>query len=190
GGDLSDPVVQATLRVVKVFWGLEASLAYKRHFPAINWLRSYSLYYQNIDEFLREKMGEDWIELRTWTMEILQKEAELEEIARLIGVDSLSPENRIIMETAKSIREDFLHQNGFHEVDSYCSPSKMYKMVDLIYTFHKEADSAVKSDVDIKDIIGLPVRENIARIRYVKEEDVDKEVDQVKNKIIETFSKL
>jgi len=124
GGDLSDPVVQATLRVVKVFWGLDASLAYKRHFPAINWLTSYSLYYSNIDDYLVEVIGEDWIEMRSKAMEFLQRESELEEIARLIGVESLSPENRLIMETARSLREDFLHQNAFHDVDSYCSPKK------------------------------------------------------------------
>ncbi|PKL14618.1 MAG: V-type ATP synthase subunit A, partial [Spirochaetae bacterium HGW-Spirochaetae-6] len=190
GGDLSDPVVQATLRVVKVFWGLEASLAYKRHFPAINWLSSYSLYYENIDHVLREKMGEDWVEMRNFSMEILQKESELEEIARLIGVDSLSPENRMIMETAKSMREDFLHQNAFHEVDSFCSPQKMYKMLELILLFHREGEAAVRSEVDIKEIIGLPVREDIARLRYVPEEKAGAEADNIKKKIIETFSKM
>ncbi len=190
GGDLSDPVVQATLRVVKVFWGLEAALAYKRHFPAINWLSSYSLYYENIDSYLRDKMGEDWVEKRNYGMEILQKESELEEIARLVGVDSLSDENRLIMETAKSIREDYLHQNAFHEVDSYCSPKKMYQMLELILLFHEEAETALKSEVDMKNIIGLEVREDIARIRYVPEDETPKEVEKVKNKIIDTFSKM
>jgi V/A-type H+-transporting ATPase subunit A len=190
GGDLSDPVVQATLRVVKVFWGLDASLAYKRHFPAINWLNSYSLYYENIDDVLKEKMGEDWVEKRTTVMEILQKESELEEIARLIGIDSLSAENRMIMETAKSIREDFLHQNGFHEIDSYCSPSKIYKMIELILTFHRESDAALKSEVDIKTIISLQVREDIAKFRYIPENQVDEEMKKVLSKIRDTFGKL
>lgn len=190
GGDLSDPVVQATLRVVKVFWGLEADLAYRRHFPAINWLTSYSLYYSNIDEYLKEKMGENWVKMRSYAMELLQKESELEEIARLIGVESLSPENRLIMETAKSIREDFLHQNAFHEVDSYCSPRKMYDMMDFILTFHREADASLKADVDIKEIIQLEVRQDIARFRYIPEDKVPVESEKLKNKIIDTFSKL
>jgi V/A-type H+-transporting ATPase subunit A len=190
GGDLSDPVVQATLRVVKVFWGLDASLAYRRHFPAINWLNSYSLYYSNIDDYLREEMGEDWVEMRNYGMELLQKESELEEIARLIGVDSLSPENRLVMETARSLREDFLHQNAFHDVDAYCSPKKMYIMLDLILSFHREADAALKGGVEIKDVIGLEVREDISRFRYIPEDEMEEAGKKVKAKITETFSRL
>lgn len=190
GGDLSDPVVQATLRVVKVFWGLEAALAYKRHFPAINWLSSYSLYYNNIDDFLKERISDNWVALRSEAMEMLQKESELEEIARLIGVESLSPENRLIMESARSIREDFLHQNAFHEVDSYCSPDKMYMMLDFILTFHREADTALRSGVDIKDIVGLEVRSEIAQFRYIPEEEAKKQYPEIKQKILNTFSKI
>lgn len=190
GGDLSDPVVQATLRVVKVFWGLDANLAYKRHFPAINWLSSYSLYYSNVDGFLKERMGDNWVDMRNQGMEILQKESELEEIARLIGIDSLSAENRIIMETAKSIREDFLHQNGFHEIDSFCSPEKIYKMMDIILLFHKESDTAIRGGVDIKNVIGLEVREDIARFRYVPENEVVEEEKRIRAKILESFAKI
>lgn len=190
GGDLSDPVVQATLRVVKVFWGLDAGLAYKRHFPAINWLSSYSLYYENIDEFLKEKIGEDWVFMRTEVMRLLQKESELEEIVRLIGIDSLSGENRVIMETAKSIREDFLHQNSFHKVDSYCSPEKIYQMVGLILDFHKEAEEAVKSGVDIRKIIDLKLREDIARLKYVEQDKLDAEIKKIKQAIVDSFAKL
>jgi V/A-type H+-transporting ATPase subunit A len=190
GGDLSDPVVQATLRVVKVFWGLDASLAYKRHFPAINWLTSYSLYYSNIDNYLVEVIGEDWIEMRSKAMEFLQRESELEEIARLIGVESLSPENRLIMETARSLREDFLHQNAFHDVDSYCSPKKMYMMLKMILLFHQEAESSLKAGVDIKKVIGLEVREDIARFRYIPEDKTAEEFEKIKQKIFETFSKI
>lgn len=190
GGDLSDPVVQATLRVVKVFWGLDASLAYKRHFPAINWLSSYSLYYENIDEFLKENVGEDWVKMRTDIISLLQKESELEEIVRLIGIDSLSPENRVIIETAKSVREDFLHQNSFHKIDSYCAPDKIYLMIDMILNFHREAENAAKAGVDIRKIIQLPVREDIARFKYMEQENIRMESQRIKDKIRENFAKI
>jgi len=135
GGDLSDPVVQATLRVVKVFWSLSDKLAYRRHFPAIDWLGSYSLYDNNIKDWLKKNISEDWIELKVEAMSILQREAELEEIVRLVGLDALSPENRLLMDTAKSIREDYLHQNAFHEVDTYTSYKKIVFNVKVIYIF-------------------------------------------------------
>ncbi|XP_069673875.1 V-type ATP synthase alpha chain-like [Periplaneta americana] len=190
GGDLSDPVVQATLRVAKVFWGLDASLAYKRHFPAINWLGSYSLYYPNIDNYLVQNIHSEWVKQRTEVMELLQKEAELEEIARLVGAESLSADNRLILETAKSIREDFLHQNSFHEIDTYCSPNKIQKMMDIILTFHSDAQKAIAKGVAVKLLFNLEVRENIARFRYIPEKEIDAAYIDIKNKIQDSFGKL
>lgn len=185
GGDLSEPVTQATLRIVKVFWSLDASLAYRRHFPAINWLLSYSLYLENIDPYLREHLGEQWIEMRREAMRILQEEAELEEIVRLVGIDALSPRERLTLETAKSIREDFLHQNSFHEVDTYTSMRKQFRMLELILNFHHEALKLVEKgeiDLDLEKLFALPVRERIARAKYVPEENLS-ELDEVEREI-------
>lgn len=175
GGDLSEPVTQATLRVVKVFWSLDAALAYRRHFPAINWLLSYSLYQENVDPYFRELLGEKWIEMRREAMRILQEEAELEEIVRLVGIDALSPRERLTLETAKSIREDFLHQNSFHDVDTYTSIEKQFRMMELILNFHHAALKVVEKgelDLDLDKLFTLPVRERIARAKYVAEEDL------------------
>jgi V/A-type H+-transporting ATPase subunit A len=174
GGDLSDPVVQATLKVVKVFWSLEDKLAYERHFPAINWLTSYSLYHDHLREFFEREVAGDWAGLRTEAMALLQKEAELKEIARLVGLDALSPDDRLVLETTRSIREDFLHQNAFHEVDSYTSFSKQYKMLNIIMRFHHAAAEALERDISIDEITTLPIREEIGRMRYIGEEDLDK----------------
>jgi V/A-type H+-transporting ATPase subunit A len=183
GGDLSDPVVQATLRVAKVFWGLDSSLAYKRHFPAINWLNSYSLYYKNVDQYLIDNINPSWVEDRTKVMELLQKESELEEIARLVGADSLSADNRMILETAKSIREDYLHQNSFHEIDTYCSSQKMFMIMDLILSFHDKAMEKIKAGKDIKKIVKLDVREDIARFRYIEEKMISQNYSTIKEKL-------
>ncbi len=180
GGDLSDPVVQATLRVVKVFWSLEAKLAYRRHFPAISWLNSYSLYIDNVKDYLEEHVGEDITDMRAEARKILEQEAELEEIVRLIGIDSLSPSDRLIMEAAKSIREDFLHQNAFHEVDTYASMEKQYNMLKVVLHFYHASKKALEDGVDIKDIINMKVRETIARARYRKEEEKDTILDIIK----------
>lgn len=182
GGDLADPVVQATLRVVKVFWSLEAELAYARHFPAISWLNSYSLYIEDLEDYYREEAPE-WISMRESAREILQQEAELKEIVQLIGIDALSPDNRLIMETAKSIREDFLHQSAFHEIDTYASFNKQYKMLELVMFFHKRAEEALKSGMAIMDIATLPVREEIARAKYISESELDK-LEEIKKNII------
>ncbi len=183
GGDLSDPVVQATLKVVQVFWSLEDWLAYERHFPAINWLNSYSLYIDNLKEYFRKEIGEDWQEMRREAMAILQKEAELKEIARLVGVDALSVEDRLTLETAKSLREDFLHQNAFHEVDTYTSFAKQYRMLKLIRFFHAQAEEALQKGVDFKELTSLPVREEIARVRYIAEDKLET-FDAVEEKIV------
>jgi V/A-type H+-transporting ATPase subunit A len=186
GGDLADPVVQSTLRVVKVFWSLEDKLAYARHFPAISWLNSYSLYVDDLDEYYRTEVGEEWIKMREQAIEILQKEADLDEIVRLIGIDSLSPENRLIMETAKSIREDFLHQSAFHEVDTYASFKKQYKMMELVMLFHQHAEESLKSGMSIMDLAELEVREEIARAKYISETELDKFEDIKRNIIAQT----
>jgi len=146
GGDLSEPVTQATLRIIKVFWGLDSSLAYRRHFPAINWLQSYSLYLDIIGKWISENISRDWETLRSDTMRILQEEAELEEIVRLVGVDALSPSDRLTLEAAKSIREDYLHQNAFHEVDTYTSLNKQYRMLKLILGFYYSGKKAWKQE--------------------------------------------
>ena len=183
GGDLSDPVVQNTLRVVKVFWSLEDILAFKRHFPAISWLNSYSLYYENVDEYYLKEVGEDFIEMRSEAMKLLQQEADLEEIVRLVGVDAVSEEERLIIETSRSLREDFLHQNAFHEVDTYASVDKQYRMLKLILNMHKHSQEALKRGSTVKRLAELPVREEIARARYTPESDLAK-IDDI-NKHIE-----
>lgn len=173
GGDLSEPVTQATLRIVKVFWGLDASLAYRRHFPAINWLRSYSLYVDQLEEWTNANISRDWTKLRADSLRILQEEAELEEIVRLVGIDSLSPLERVTLEAAKSIREDYLHQNAFHDVDTYTSLSKQYRMLQLILAWYYKACDAVRAGVSLDKLFALPVRERIGRAKYVPEDQVD-----------------
>lgn len=174
GGDLSEPVSQATLRIVKVFWGLSASLAYKRHFPAVDWLTSYSLYAERLGEWYTDNVDEEWMKLRAKCMRILQEEAQLDEIVRLVGMDALSPENRLTMETAKSIREDYLHQNAFHEVDTFSSLRKQEYMLRLILTFDELAKEALDKNVDIEDILELGVREQIGRAKYIPESEMTK----------------
>ncbi len=174
GGDLSEPVSQATLRIVKVFWGLSYALAYKRHFPAIDWLQSYSLYADRLSEWYAENMGEEWNRLRAKCMSILQEEANLEEIVRLVGLDALGSSDRLTMETAKMIREDYLHQNAFHEVDTYSSLEKQKKMMNLILEYNRKGHEALDEGVDIEDLIELPVREKIGRAKYIEEKDLAK----------------
>lgn len=174
GGDLSEPVAQATLRIVKVFWGLSASLAYKRHFPAIDWITSYSLYADRLGDWYAENVGDEWISLRATCMRVLQEEAQLDEIVRLVGMDALSPANRLTMETAKSIREDYLHQNAFHEVDTYSSLEKQQYMLKLILEFDRLAQDALDKNVDIEDILELGVREQIGRAKYIPESEMSK----------------
>ncbi|RJP24186.1 MAG: V-type ATP synthase subunit A [Candidatus Abyssobacteria bacterium SURF_5] len=189
GGDLSDPVVQATLKVVKVFWSLEDKLAYERHFPAINWLTSYSLYHENMRGFFEKEVAQDWTNLRLDSMSLLQKESDLKEIARLVGVDALSPSDRLVLETARSIREDFLHQNAFHEIDSYASFSKQYKMLKNIIRFHHAADEAIEQGAAIEEIAGLPVKEEIGRMRYTTETELAR-LDELGGRIGEQIQSL
>lgn len=175
GGDISEPVSQATLRIVKVFWGLDSSLAYQRHFPAINWLTSYSLYADSLANWYDNNVSKDWMKCRGRFMEILHDESELKEIVKLIGMDALSPNDRLKMETARSIREDFLHQLAFHEVDTYTSLKKQHYMMLLILNFNDEAAEAIKKGADVEAVAGLPVREKIGRFKYVEEAGTDEE---------------
>ena len=172
GGDLSEPVSQATLRIVKVFWGLSASLAYKRHFPAIDWLVSYSLYADRMREWYDENVGRDFFRYRQFVMTILQEEASLDEIVRLVGMDALSSKDRLTMETAKIIREDYLHQNAFHEVDTYTSMQKQFLMLKLIYEFHRLAGEAIANYAELDDILACSCKEKIGRAKYIPEENI------------------
>ncbi|MBU3189434.1 V-type ATP synthase subunit A [Clostridium bowmanii] len=174
GGDLSEPVTQATLRIVKVFWGLDAQLAYRRHFPAINWLESYSLYLDKIGKWTDDNVADDWVELRMKAMTILQEEAKLDEIVRLVGVDALSEKDRLKLEVAKSIREDYLQQNAFHEVDTYTSLDKQYRMLKLVLAFQTEAEKALAAGVYFKKILQMQVRDKIARAKYIPETEMSK----------------
>ncbi|EYE88349.1 V-type ATP synthase subunit A [Fervidicella metallireducens AeB] len=175
GGDLSEPVTQATLKIVKVFWGLDSSLAQKRHFPAINWLLSYSLYVNKIAPYIEKERGlNGWVEMTQKAMGILQEEAELEEIVRLVGIDALSEKDRLTLEAAKSLREDYLHQNAFHEVDTYASLDKQYKMLKLILDFNDLGQKALEAGVYLSKLSTLPVRERIARAKYIPESEMYK----------------
>ena len=179
GGDTSEPVSQATLRIVKVFWGLDASLSYKRHFAAINWLKSYSLYLDDMEKWFNGQVAEDWMEGRQKMMTLLQEEAELEEIVKMVGMDALSPSDRLKMEAARSIREDFLHQNSFHEVDTYTSLKKQHMMMVLVNEFFDRATDALKDGASLQKLISMPVREQIGRFKYVTEDKLDEEFKQV-----------
>ena len=170
GGDISEPVSQATLRIVKVFWSLDSSLAYKRHFPAVNWLTSYSLYVDTLEPWFNRQAGEDWMELRARLMHLLQEEAELEEIVKLVGMDALSAPDRLKLEAARSIREDFLHQDAFHEVDTYTPLSKQRMMMALVLGFYDRCVRALGQGVSIDELMRLPIRERIGRFKYIRDE--------------------
>ena len=179
GGDISEPVSQATLRIVKVFWGLDSALAYKRHFPAINWLTSYSLYLDSMGKWFDEKVSPEWMRCRQAMMSLLHDEAELDEIVKMVGMDALSAGDRLKMEAARSIREDFLHQNSFHEVDTYSSLKKQLLMMQLVLAFYKQAKGALAMGASINDLLKMPVRERIGRFKYTLEENLDVEYDDI-----------
>lgn len=183
GGDISEPVSQATLRIVKVFWGLDSALAYKRHFPAINWRTSYSLYIDSIGSWFTENVDKDWLILRQKLMTLLQEEAELEEIVKMVGMDALSAPDRLKMEAARSIREDYLHQNSFHEVDTYTSLEKQNMMMKLVMGFYEEAMDALNKGANINDLIKMPVREAIGRFKYTHEDNIESEFDRINNQL-------
>ena len=183
GGDTSEPVSQATLRIVKVFWGLDSELAYKRHFPAINWLNSYSLYLDDMEKWFNAEVAPDWMEGRQKMMSLLQEEAELEEIVKMVGMDALSPGDRLKMEAARSIREDFLHQNSFHEIDTYTSLKKQYMMMRLVNAFYEKSRDALEKGAPLNRLISMPVREQIGRIKYVTEDALDESYAKVEEEL-------
>ena len=190
GGDISEPVSQATLRIVKVYWGLDSALAYKRHFPAINWLTSYSLYVDDMADWFNKNVAEDWMELRQSLMSLLQEEAELNEIVQMVGMDALSAPDRLKMEAARSIREDFLHQNSFHEVDTYTSLEKQYLMMKLVLKFYEEGVEALNKGADVNGLIKMEVRERIGRFKYTLNDDIQKEYDAITKELAAEIANL
>ena len=183
GGDTSEPVSQATLRIVKVFWGLDSALAYKRHFPAINWLTSYSLYLDNMKDWFNETVAPDWMDDRQRMMSLLTEEAALEEIVQMVGMDALSPSDRLKMEAARSIREDFLHQNSFHEVDTYTPLRKQYLMMKLVLAFYDQASEALNKGASMKDLLVMDVREKIGRYKYTLAENIETEYEKIMDEL-------
>lgn len=179
GGDISEPVSQATLRIVKVFWGLDSSLAYKRHFPALNWLTSYSLYTDSLTKWFDCKVSPRWMQLRTRLMQLLQEEAELEEIVKLVGMDALSSPDRLKLEAARSIREDFLHQNAFHDIDTYTPLDKQLMLMELILAFYDKASDALTKGANVDKIVAMNVRESIGRFKYVPVDDTEKQYNEI-----------
>jgi V/A-type H+-transporting ATPase subunit A len=190
GGDLSEPVTQATLRIVKVFWGLDYNLSYRRHFPAINWLISYSLYADRLEDWYRENISRDWVRNRNEMMRILQEEAELDEIVRLVGVDALSPEDRVTLEAARAIREDFLQQDAFHEVDTYASFDKQDRLLALILNFYRSARAAIDAGANIRDVSAMPVLVRIGRAKYIPEYGVQAEYEAIEKDLVEQVAAL
>ena len=179
GGDISEPVSQATLRIVKVFWSLDSSLAYKRHFPAINWLTSYSLYIDSMADWFDSNVHDDWMACRAQMMRLLQDEAELQEIVQLVGMDALSAPDRLKLEAARSIREDFLHQNSFHEIDTYTPLEKQYLLMKLVLAYYNDATKALSHGADVEDLVRLPVRERIGRFKYTTPDAIEAEYESV-----------
>ncbi|NLI20343.1 MAG: V-type ATP synthase subunit A [Clostridiales bacterium] len=182
GGDISEPVSQSTLRIVKVFWGLSAQLAYKRHFPAIDWLQSYSLYIEHLEDWFNDHVSPEWNELRARAMLVLQEESELQEIVQLVGMDALSWKDRLTMEVARSIREDYLHQNAFDEIDTYTSVDKQFLMLRLILSYYAKGRQALDAGANLSDVIGLPVRERIGRCKLIPE-DQTKQFAEIENEL-------
>lgn len=192
GGDISEPVSQATLRIVKVFWGLDSSLAYRRHFPAINWLNSYSLYQNKVDQWMDKNIDPEFSKNRIKAMTLLQEESSLQEIVRLVGRDSLSEGDQLKLEAAKSIREDFLQQNAFHEDDTYTSLNKQNLMLKMVLAFYDEGKRALDNGVYLKEILDLPVREKIARAKFIGEDrvsEIESIIEELKASIDELISK-
>ena len=190
GGDISEPVSQATLRIVKVFWRLDADLAYQRHFPAINWLSSYSLYLDTLEKWFNENVNEGWMKTRQNLMTLLQEEASLNEIVKMVGMDALSPADRLKMEAARSIREDFLHQNSFDDIDTYTSINKQYRMMQLVYAFYEEGQKALSRGAKIDDLVKLPIREDIGRFKYTVEENVESQFEKVSADLVRAIAGL
>lgn len=193
GGDISEPVSQATLRIVKVFWGLDSNLAYQRHFPAINWLTSYSLYLDSMEKWFNEEVEPGWMSARQEMMSLLQDESKLNEIVQMVGMDALSPADRLKMEAAKSIREDFLNQNSFDEVDTYSSLRKQYLMMRLVMSFYEKAKAALEKGANVENLIAMPSREPIGRFKYTPEDKIEDEftriIDLLDGEVAEALNK-
>lgn len=189
GGDLSEPVTQATQRIVKVFWGLDYALSYARHFPAINWLNSYTLYQTKMDEWMDTHIDPEFSENRQLAMTLLQDEANLQEIVRLVGRDSLSEVDQLKLEAAKSIREDFLQQNAFHDVDTFCSYEKQNKMLKVVMDFYRHGKRALEANVYLSEIEALPVREKIARMKFIPEEEIQ-QIDEIHQELLDSIEEL
>ena len=190
GGDISEPVSQATLRIVKVFWGLSSKLAYARHFPAIDWLQSYSLYQDRLNSWFNQHVSSDWSALVQKTMALLQEESELDEIVRLVGIDALSYRDRLTLECTRSIREDYLHQNAYHEVDTYSSPKKQYLLLKTILSFYEKSLVALQEDASFNKLVSLPVREQIGRMKYVPETEIEARCDEISRQMSEQIRAL
>ena len=190
GGDLSEPVTQNTLRISKVFWALDASLADKRHFPSIDWLQSYSLYVESVQDWWKENTGMDWRDTRDEAMALLQKESELQEIVQLVGPDALPDRERITLETTRMIREDFLQQNAFHEIDTYCAPQKQYEMLKTIIMFQKNATAALERGAAASDVVALTVKEDIGKMKYLPEAEFEAKVKEIQDEIIKQCSEV
>ena len=190
GGDISEPVSQATLRIVKVYWGLSSKLAYARHFPAIDWLQSYSLYQDRLAPWFNNEVNTEWSNLVSRTMHLLQVESELDEIVRLVGIDALSFKDRLTLEAARSIREDYLHQNAFHEVDTYTSPKKQFMMLKAIMTNYEKNLEALDKDASFRALMQLPVRERIGRLKYVPEAEAENEYNAIMKDMTEQITAL
>ncbi|MBO5060099.1 MAG: V-type ATP synthase subunit A [Clostridia bacterium] len=190
GGDISEPVTQATLRIVKVFWGLDSELAYRRHFPAINWLKSYSLYLDRMKPWYEQNTAADWTSFRERFMRLLQEEAELEEIVKLVGMDALAKSDRLKLEMARTIREDYLHQNAFHEEDTYTSLAKQFIMMKLMLTFYDMAEDAIEQGVGIEQIMSLEARERVGRIKYLPQQDCEEELGDIVSALKTELEKL
>ncbi|MDI6708113.1 MAG: V-type ATP synthase subunit A [Candidatus Thermoplasmatota archaeon] len=190
GGDFSEPVTQSTLRATKVFWALDAPLAYRRHFPAVHWLLSYSLYLDDVKDWYCQNIGKDWKELRDNAMALLQKEAELEEIVRLVGLEALSAKDRLLLETTKSIRDDFLYQNAYHEVDTYCSPEKQYEILKIILKFYRLGLEAVKEGKNLKDVLAIATKQEIPKLRTLEEQEFKSKIQTLNENLEKEFGKL
>jgi V/A-type H+-transporting ATPase subunit A len=190
GGDISEPVSQATLRIVKVFWSLDSALAYRRHFPAINWLTSYSLYTDSMGKWFNSNVNENWINLRARIMRLLHDESELDEIVKLVGMDALSAPDRLKLEASRSIREDFLHQDAFHEVDTYTPLEKQYIMMKLVLDYYDKAVEGLKNGVSVEDLVKLPVRERIGRFKYLSNDKIDEEYKEINDLLSKEIDEL
>ena len=190
GGDISEPVSQATLRIVKVFWSLDAQLAYQRHFPAINWLTSYSLYTDTTEKWFNENVASEWSSLRQRMMLLLQEESELQEIVQLVGMDALSAPDRIKLEAARSIREDFLHQNSFHDVDTYTPLPKQFTMMKLVLDYYDAAVEGLSKGIPVDSLVNLPVREQIGRFKYILPDQIGPEYESIQRELASEIAEL